>query len=503
MSIRTRLTLWYAAVLAVSLAVFSVLLYTTLDYVNDADVDTSLADKAEDVARTLRLRGELSFLPKRATLPQSNSLTGPAFYVQLLDPNGKVVDRSDSLGDDTLPIPPDSLESGRQGLPVHESMFVSGQEVRLYTVPVQVQGQLVGFIQVGRSLHFYNQTLGWLRNLLIGIDLAMVLVASGVGYLLARAALRPINRVTQAARAIGLSQRLDRRLQPYSYRDEIGELIATFNQMLDRLDSASRAQRRFVSDASHELRTPLTTIRGNVEMLRKGKLGPADQVDSLTDISDEADRMSRIIAGLLALARADAGRKIECALVNLDNLVQDVYRQARVLAPPDVTVELGTVEPVEALADADYLRQLLLILIENALKYNRPGGSVRISLAREGDWLRIEVSDTGAGIAPADLPHVFERFYRSSTARPIDGTGLGLALAQWIAEQHGGLVEGTSVLGQGSTFTFRLPSIHARPGPRQPTHSPPDELAKPPNLFDPQQDRRAKVDGAAEPDRGN
>lgn len=462
MSIRLRLTLWYAAVLAISLALSSVLLYAVLGHVASVEVDSSLADKAHDIARGLRLRGELSFLPQRATLPRSDPLVTPSFYVQLLDPAGRVVDRSDTLGEDTLPVPPASVEAGWRGQPTYGSVLVSGAEVRLYTAPVMVNENLVGFIQVGRSLSLQNRTVAWLRNLSIIIGAAMVVAASGIGYLLARAALAPINRVTQAARAIGLSQRLDRRLQPYAYRDEIGQLIGTFNQMLDRLESAFAAQHRFVSDASHELRTPITTIRGNVEVLRRGNLDPAEQAEALQDIADEAERMSRLIAGLLALARADAGRHLERQPVALDEIVLDVHRRARLLSDT-VTVALGPVEPVETLGDADHLRQLLVILIENAVKYNRPDGEVRVSLLREGAWLKAAVADTGVGIATEDLPHIFERFYRASSARQEGGTGLGLAIAKWIAEEHEGWIEVETAPGQGSVFTLWLPALRSTP----------------------------------------
>lgn len=461
MSVRVRLTLWYAAVLAISLIGFSALTYTTLERVGDADIDSFLAEKAEDVARGLRLRGELSFLPRRATLPRSSALSAPIFTVQLLDPSGRIVDRSENLGDEALPVSETSLQAGREGHPVIESAFLSGQEVRLYTTPVHLNDSLVGFIQVGRPLSTYNRTLGWLRSILLIVAAAMVIVASGVGYLLSRATLSPINKVTQAARAIGQSRRIDRRLQPYPHRDEIGDLISTFNEMLERLEAAFAAQRRFVSDASHELRTPLTTIRGNVEVLRKGVLDAAEQAEALRDIADEAERMSRLIAGLLALARADAGRHLDRQLVNLENVVQDVYRQAQMLAG-ELPVYLDVVEPAEVLADADHLRQLLLILVENAIKYNRPGGEVRLALTREGDWIKLTVADTGVGIPADALPHVFERFYRAPSARKEDGTGLGLAIAQWIAEEHEGRIDVESVLGRGSSFSFWIPSLAQR-----------------------------------------
>ena len=165
--------------------------------------------------------------------------------------------------------------------------------------------------------------------------------------------------------------------------------------------------------------------------------------------------MSRLVTGMLALARADSGRKLVRSIVAVDNVVYDVYRQMQQLSG-GITIRLGRIDPCEALADADHLRQLLVILVENAIKYNREEGEVRIELRRDGVWMRVSVADTGLGIADEDLPHIFERFYRSKHARTEPGTGLGLSIAKWIAESHGGELRVESARGQGTTFTFSM-----------------------------------------------
>lgn len=245
-----------------------------------------------------------------------------------------------------------------------------------------------------------------------------------------------------------------------SQRDELGELARTFNEMLGSLEEAYAAQQRFVADASHELRTPLTAVCGNLELLRtRADQLPSDEKNALVEAaSEEAERMARLVANLLALARADAGQRLPHKLVELDRVLLDVFQQARVLAR-DVKLSLIELDQLAVLGDADQLKQLLLALVDNALKYTPSGGTVALGLRREGDEAVLEVRDTGIGIAPADLPHVFERFYRADKARSRDagGTGLGLSIARWIAHEHGGEIVVESQIGRGSTFAVRLP----------------------------------------------
>jgi two-component system OmpR family sensor kinase len=244
-------------------------------------------------------------------------------------------------------------------------------------------------------------------------------------------------------------------------RDELDRLAATFNEMLTSLEEAYCAQQRFVADASHELRAPLTAIQGNLELLRRHPTMPAaERAESLAEVERESSRLTRLVADLLALARADAGMKLSQHSVDLDAIVLESFRAAHQLAQGQ-KLSLDPFEPVRVRGDADRLKQLVLIMLDNALKYTPPGEQVTVGLQCCQASAEIRICDTGVGISGADLPHVFERFYRADPARSRDpgGTGLGLPIARWIVEQHGGTIELQSQLGQGTTVTVRLPRL--------------------------------------------
>jgi signal transduction histidine kinase len=250
----------------------------------------------------------------------------------------------------------------------------------------------------------------------------------------------------------------------------VGQLAGAFNEMLERLERIFRAQRRFVADVSHELRTPLTTIRGNVDLLRR--MGGTDPA-SLNAIQNETARMVRLVGDLLMLAQADAGHlPIAREPIEMDALIAEIADQARVIAGHRLQVVVECAEPereapLTVRGDADRLRQLLLNLTDNAFKHTPDDGCVSLCLAQMDGWVRITVADTGSGISPEDLPHVFDRFYRAdksrwrrpalSEASPGVGVGLGLSIARWIAEAHGGRIEVQSEQGKGSAFHIWLP----------------------------------------------
>ena len=228
-------------------------------------------------------------------------------------------------------------------------------------------------------------------------------------------------------------------------------------------------QRRFVADASHELRTPLTSIRGNVAFLRRdqGTISPQERAEALDDIAAEVERMARLVNDLLALARADAGQQLVRRPAALHEVVRDVFRGMQ-RTHPQHDLRLEQLDTAEVLGDADYLTQLLLILLDNATKYTRPGDRIMLSLARQNGTALVSVADTGPGITPEDLPHIFERFYRASTARATGGSGLGLAIAQWIVAEHGGQITVESAPGAGSRFTVSLPLSDGAAAPAEP-----------------------------------
>lgn len=461
MPLRARLTLVDAAVIVAAIALLSIVAYAQVSRNLSESIDESLRTQSENFSSLYQARGTLPSPPEQRVIPQPGVFSSPSFLVQVLDPEGKIVERSSGLGNRQLPVDPQSVRQAGDGDDVYDTVIVDGQPVRLFTTALFAADEFIGYIQVARSLQAADQALDFLRTTLIRVGAALLGVAIVVAWFLAGASLNPIDRITSAAADIASSGRLDRRLAPVRTRDEVARLTETFNRMMDRLQSAFIAQRRFVADASHELRTPLTIIRGNIEMLRRsGAVNHPEMREALDDVIAESERMTRLVSGLLALARADAGQEIEHTAVRLDEIVELVQREIQPISG-GVSVELDRVDQAEVEGDPDALKQLLLILVDNGIKYTPQDGRVSLSVIAESDSARLVVRDTGPGIAPEDLPNIFERFYRSATSRGQGGTGLGLAIARWIAEAHGGHISVASPPGAGACFTVNLPRLPA------------------------------------------
>ncbi len=281
------------------------------------------------------------------------------------------------------------------------------------------------------------------------------------GWLVAGRALRPVAVLTETAHRIAQSRVFSQRVAVGDPHDELSRLATTFNEMLASLEQAYAAQQRFVSDASHELRAPITVIQANLELLKRHAAMPApEREQAVAEAYQESARLARLVADLLALARADAGVPMRRQRVELDRVLMTVLGEARHLTR-DHRFEVEAIEPVIVEGDPDRLKQLLLIPIDNALRYTPASGRVGVALRRRRGVVEISIRDTGIGIAAEDLPHVFERFYRADPARTRDpgGTGLGLGIARWIAVQHGGVIDLTSAPGQGTTVSIRLPVV--------------------------------------------
>jgi two-component system, OmpR family, sensor kinase len=469
-SIRLRLTLWYSAVLAISLIGFGLLLYFILDHTLDAEADRQLAYQAREIAGTSRVRESSPPGSYWIVLPDVDVFASPNVYVQVTTLEGAVQARSGNLDKAVLPVGAGALEAARRGASIYEEFWLDdvadGRRLRIYSAPLVIDdGTLVGVLQVARPLMSTDAPLNQLRLILTVMGAISLVVAMVAGWVMARAALLPIDRLAQAAQDIGAAQDFERRVAHRGPRDEVGRLAVTFNEMLGRLQSAYQhleaalaAQRRFIADASHELRTPLTSIRGNIGFLRRVvDMDPLDREEALADVASEVERMSRLVGDLLTLARADAGQHLPKTTVEMAPLVREVARQARFLSDGEVEVSLGRVDETRVHGDPDHLKQLLLILADNAVKYTPAGGQVSLAASRENGQLRLEVADSGVGISPDDQQRVFERFYRADPARSRGGAGLGLAIARWIAEEHGGSIAVRSTLGQGSVFTVELP----------------------------------------------
>jgi len=311
-------------------------------------------------------------------------------------------------------------------------------------------------LEVAQSLKHVDTALTQVRWALIAsILLALVLAAASGGFVV-RSALAPVSRITRTAKGIDTGSDLSRRVGYRGPSDEIGQLAATFDHMIERLDKVFQLQKDFIADASHELRSPLTVIRGNLDLLKRN-LSEKDRAESLQAIEAETRRMSEIVNDLLFLAEVESSSLVRQESVPLREIVLGEVER---FAPLDNKHQLvtGQLEDLSARGDSQHLRRMLGNLIDNAIKYTPRGGSITVSLYRDGGWAKLEVSDTGIGIAPQHLEHMFERFYQVDKAksRASGGTGLGLAIVRSIAEQHGGKVTVSSEPGKGSTFTVRL-----------------------------------------------
>lgn len=401
-------------------------------------------------------------------LPELDPFTSPGLFMQVVETDGIVDEQSATLAGQTLAVPDRVLETNANRRDVYYETAIEDTEIRVYSAPVIFLGvdDPVAYVQVAESLEPLNDTLAELRNILFFGSLLATLVISTLAWFLAGAAMRPIAKMSVTAQTIGGADDLSQRLDSPTTGDEVERLAETFNAMLDRLEDSFQSQRRFVADASHELRTPLTALRGNTEIMRRmvasGAIDRDDLLEGLDDVGSEADRLTRLVQDLLTLARADVGWRPEMAQVDLTTIARDA---ARTVVPLMTRHDFGTGMnddvPLPVIGSSDQLKQLLLILLDNAFTHTPPGTHVRLEVGADGNQAVISVADTGPGIDAEHLDHIFERFYRpdQSRARVSGGTGLGLAIARWIAATHRGTITVESIPGEGTRFTVRLPLL--------------------------------------------
>lgn len=466
MSIRTRLTLWYVGLLAVVLIAFGGALYTIVQISSYQEVDRSLIQRATDiqtsVSTVLALQDDPWAVFRRGgvVIPSADVFATGDIYVQLSLLDGTVISRSENLQNRRLVIPGEQLDQIRRNQPVLSDFVADRTRLRAYVAPLNTKdGQVIGAIELAKSMRTVNSTLRDLATVVAVSIAAGLALAAIVGWLIAGNVLRPIDRITVSAQKINRARDLGRRIEMPDKMDEVGRLALTVNEMLARIEDLFRAQQRFVADVSHELRSPLTAIRGNVDLLKRGAAAePEEQAQVLDAMDSEVGRMSRLVSDLLLLARSDAGVPLVKHPLELDTLLLEVYRQAQVMAK-GVRVTLGAEDQAIVEGDRDRLKQVFLNLVDNALTYTPQGGEVSLSLEKDQDWVRIAVKDTGIGIAPDHLPHLFDRFYRVDRARSRDagGSGLGLAIAKSVIDAHNGKITVESEPGKGSKFTVWLP----------------------------------------------
>ncbi len=471
LGIRLQLMLWYTAVFSALLLFTGAFFYQHLEHSLEASLDSTLQVRAQQIAGgitwsggTITVRDVTGDLPGFDANPNDQRLSpvdvNNGALVRLLNAHGTLLHQTPAFR--ALRVPAESITQPLQGTPWQGPVTTSdGQEVRLVSRRLSENGQLFAVIQVGESLAQLHTLLHELVGELLVVGL-LVLLACAVGsYWLAARAFAPIQRLAVAARRIKAGDLRSRVTVPRAH-DEVQYLALTLNEMIDSLDQAFSRQRRFVADASHELRTPVAVIRSKTDVALLGATTQQDYVTVLQGINAEAERLGHLISDLLALARGDEGRtQFEREPVRLDLVAGAVAANADLLAAErGITLEVQAPRPVTILGDEARLIQVVMNLVENAVRYTNPGGCVTVTVEARQNQAHLCVRDTGIGIAPEHLPHIFERFYRADAARRRTGgssSGLGLSIVEWVVHAHGGAVSVESQLGQGSCFTVTLP----------------------------------------------
>jgi two-component system, OmpR family, sensor kinase len=453
---RVKLTLYYLALLTAVLVFFGVAIYTYLARSLVTIIDDSLASTAQSIERRMRTEdvAEESYQPEQ----NEQMLVAPQL-VQLLSEDGAITDKTRAL--------PVDLEALRR-INDNQVHFVTarlstGEQIRVALLRARDQDGQSFFIRVGQSLSPLQKARRQMLILLAIAGPVALLLGSYGGLLLANQALHPVDRLTRAAEEIEAGD-LSKRVQVPPKMDELGRLAATFNRMIARLQAAFERQRQFTADASHELRTPLAVMRGDIEIALRRERKPEDYRSVLTSNLEEIIRLSRLVEDLLMLARADAGQSIlQREPIDLDELCAQMIEYLAPLAeekeqyliyyPPDT-------KPLRVNADAQRIKQMLLNLLDNALKYTPINGTITLTLFVKEHNAVITIADTGRGIPEEDLPHIFDRFFRhsrSTSDKTVQGFGLGLSIVRWIVHSHGGKISAESTLGKGTKFIVRLP----------------------------------------------
>lgn len=478
MSIRLRLTILYSAILAFTLIVFSIVLFAiqsqfTLNMM-EGDLKRIVIPIAnrypftqEDPERFNRPGPETAEGDPEASQLFNNQPFGDGEFrardfLRILDVDGKLLDNPINQDATSYPINHGGLKLLQSGESWTEIVSEEEERLLVYNQPAVNSGETLAILQVARSLADRDRSMQALGFTLVVGSVLTTLVAFGGGWFLAGTTLKPVKQITQTANAIGQARDFAARVHYTGPEDEIGHLAMTFNEMLSQLEDgyqqvahALQVQRDFVADVSHELRTPLTTIRGNLDLLKRDPpLPETEQDDILHDLSGESERLSRLVNDLLILARADEGRILPCDSVDINAIVDDACRQMKLLAP-DCEIMLGDAEAVRAHANEDAVKQVMLILLDNAIKHAMCPITVDFGLKKEQVSIRIQ--DSGPGMPEEQLNRLFDRFYRGDESRSSPGFGLGLAIARTLTEAQHGHLEVQSEVGKGSIFIVTLP----------------------------------------------
>ena len=456
MSFRARLTIASAVAVAGAIVLASFLVYFLVSDRLHSEIDGTLSDRAAQITHTER--------PSKGGIFDSIApalLGGARGFYQYVDSDGHIVVPQYEDGQPTLPVDKRvrAVAAGSSGR-FYTDVTTQGVHGRMLTVPATLFGAgppTAIAVQVALPLTETDSTLSRLAWILFFVALGGVGLALLFGWLVARAALAPVRSLTTATEDIAATRDLSRRV-PASEHDELGRLGASFNTMLAALEDSQRAQRQLVSDASHELRTPLTSLRTNVELLARGGLPDEERGQALADVSTQLEELTVLVTDVVDLAR-DGEREHAAEDVRLDLLVSDAVERAHLYAPKVVFETELSESLVRGVPDRIF--RAVANVLDNAAKWSPDGSTIEVCSANG----EVTVRDHGPGIAPEDLPHVFDRFFRGAHSRGQLGSGLGLAIVRQVVESHGGSVSAEAANGGGAVVSLRFPVLAAEPEP--------------------------------------
>jgi len=486
-SIRFKIVIWYTLILVLALSLFSVLVYANLRKTLYDDFNDLLQLKAEDIADSIETYWEveknegmangaakevfskinnLNFnkIAQRWVKEQSTDPELLGIIINIFGPQGEKIASSENASGINY-MHEEKMEKVIQGRSSFENRLFqrssSGEPelMRVFSMPVIENNKLSYIVQVASPMTAFQNTLNRLRfNFLLILPLA-VLLSSVAGFFLAALIIRPLKRIIGTVRRI-TAENLKLRIKMPETRDEIRELVDTFNAMLEKLDESFSSQKQLVQDISHELRTPLTIMRGEMEVALKKARSPEEYMAVLESGLEEISRLSLLVENLLILSRFDS-REIcmDSRPFSMGGLLNDIVADAHILAKrKGINIECSASDDVRVNGDEHQLRRAFLNIIDNAVKYTPEGGRILISLEIGEGFTRVRVSDSGIGIPPENLPFIFDRFYRVDKSRSSEGYGLGLSITKSIIEAHKGSLSIESEPGRGTTVIIDLPN---------------------------------------------
>ena len=461
-SIRFRLTVWYAGLLAGLLVLFGFSVDLGLRHYLEWTLREALSQQAKQIGEAWL--GDVGVSGESYVAEEINEHFSPRVsdrFVRITRDDGGMMylsDEPESKRFDPSLVPPLKAQAGQESL--REAHLTEDSELMIFAMPFTAKNGARYVIEVGSSNQEIERVLhGLLLAIAIGLP-AMVAIAIAGGYLLMRRALRPVDEITQSAERI-TSRNLSERLPAPQTGDELERLSVALNRMIARLDESFQHVHRFSADASHELRTPLTILRGELEAAAQQPQITPELRETLGSALEETERLSRIVESLMAISRLDAGEaRVELSHFDLAELTSSTTEQMRLLAEDkDIALRCDAELQVRVEGDRARLKQVIVNLVDNAIKYTPAGGFVGVKVSATNGRAVLEVNDNGVGIPPEAAPNIFERFYRVDKARSrqMGGAGLGLSIVKAIVTAHGGQVKVESVEGRGSRFLVELP----------------------------------------------